>query len=393
MSDDSLRIPREITDWLASAASTADDFIDIRWRRLRKLIGSDDRARIQPYIGFGTQNSVSLQGRVLTNPQAEKPEEADGWWENLLATYQRFESDEVVGAQVTAVIGEVAESVLTDSEGYYHFEIERQAPQPTSSLSHAGLWSSAALYLNPQGQAAYEQTLTTCDIQTPLPTSEFAVISDIDDTILHTAANHLLTVAKLTFLGNSRTRVALPGVASFYQALQAGNRRLGANPIFYVSSSPWNLYDLLEDFIALNDIPRGTILLRDFGFDEGKLIASSHDHKLKKVRRLMQSYPDLRFVLIGDSGQEDAKLYANAASEFQDRIAGIFIRDVSPGQADRYESDVIASVRKSKQCGVPMHLIENSYQAAEICVSLGFFSASKLADIKAATHVDENRRR
>ena len=103
------------------------------------------------------------------------------------------------------------------------------------------------------------------------------------------------------------------------------------NPIFYVSSSPWNLYDLLDDFLELNAIPAGPIFLRDIGTDTGKFIKTpGHGHKLERARTLIARNPQLRWVLLGDSGQADAELYAEAAQEFGDRIAAIYIRDVDP---------------------------------------------------------------
>ena len=75
------------------------------------------------------------------------------------------------------------------------------------------------------------------------------------------------------------------------------------NPIFYVSSSPWNLYDLLEDFMELNAIPCGPIFLRDIGTDAGKFIKTpGHGHKLERARELIERFPTLRWVLLGDSG-------------------------------------------------------------------------------------------
>ena len=71
-------------------------------------------------------------------------------------------------------------------------------------------------------------------------------------------------MAKLTLLHNAHTRLPFEGVAGFYQALQRGRDGEAYNPVFYVSNSPWNLYDLLEDFLDVHGIPRGPLLLRDW---------------------------------------------------------------------------------------------------------------------------------
>ena len=96
-----------------------------------------------------------------------------------------------------------------------------------------------------------------------------------------------------------------------------------------MSSSPWNLYDLLVDFLDLNGIPAGPLMLRDFGLRYEPTAGSGHlGHKLKEMRQILQAYPQLQFILIGDSGQEDPEIYREVVKEFPGRILAIYIRDV-----------------------------------------------------------------
>ena len=224
------------------------------------------------------------------------------------------------------------------------------------------------------------------------PDAKYGIISDVDDTILHTGATEIATMAKLTFFGNARTRAPLDGVAKLYEEMQCSVDGDPANPIFYVSSSPWNLYDLLEDFLELNAIPRGPLLLRDLGFDDNKFLKSGHDHKLDKARRLIQTFDELPFLLFGDSGQEDARLYATAAEEFPDRIAAIFIRDIDPGVDSEHDAIVNDYVRQAAEVSVPMYLVSDSVQAAKIAIEHGWLSANALDGISAATQKDRERK-
>ena len=115
------------------------------------------------------------------------------------------------------------------------------------------LWDNASVSL------ADGTLLTPQPVLQVGPGTAFGVISDIDDTILHSSILDWKTAAQLTFLHNARTRKPLQGVSKLYQALQAGVDGKARNPVFYVSSSPWNLYDLLDDFIELNAIPFGPV--------------------------------------------------------------------------------------------------------------------------------------
>ena len=194
--------------------------------------------------------------------------------------------------------------------------------------------------------------------------------------------------AQLTFLGNARTRKPLLGVAKLYAALQ-GTR----NPLFYVSSSPWNLYDLLDDFLELNAIPPGPIFLRDIGTDTGKFIKTAgHGHKLERARMLIERMPHLRWILLGDSGQADAELYAEAAQEFGDRIAAIYIRDVDPDVDDSvYDTGADAWIQKVAGTKVPMLRVKDSVAIAEHAATLGLLDPATIPAIIAEVRKDAAR--
>ena len=94
----------------------------------------------------------------------------------------------------------------------------------------------------------------------PLKRARFGVISDIDDTIVSSHVANKLKMILTAALSNSRTRKPFAGVAAFYRALHAG-----VNPFFYVSKSPWNLYAPLVEYLEVQGLPLGPLLLRDFG--------------------------------------------------------------------------------------------------------------------------------
>jgi len=225
-----------------------------------------------------------------------------------------------------------------------------------------------------------------------LPQARIGIISDIDDTVLHSSITDWKVAAQLTFLHNARTRKPLPGVAALYRALQADAGGQPHNPLFYVSSSPWNLYDLLEDFMELNAIPFGPIFLRDIGLDTGKFIKTpGHGHKLEHARRLIQRFPDLRWVLLGDSGQADAELYAQAAQEFGPRIAAIYIRDVDPDTDSPLDTGVDGYIERVAGTRVPMLRARDSQAIAEHAAGLGLLSPDLLPAIAAEVRRDHAR--
>src|SRR5687767_13184439 len=269
------------------AARLVERGIDRRFRgRAGKLV-------ISAYRGFGRTAEMLLRGRVLVERPVTRAREAESLWRNLLNTYHRFQTDEVAGAKVRASYRDAVVETVSDDEG--HFQVRLQ---PRELAQHT-LWHQAAIELPDTNGIS-----TIAEVMIPSEAASFGVISDIDDTIVQTNATSLLRMAR-SIVNNAAARLPFEGVAELYQALHAGH-----NPIFYVSSSPWNLYELLSDYMDINRIPHGPMFLQDWGIDEKTLILASHtEHKLAQIQAVVDYYPALRFVLIGDSGQHDPEIY------------------------------------------------------------------------------------
>jgi phosphatidate phosphatase APP1 len=155
------------------------------------------------------------------------------------------------------------------------------------------------------------------------------VISDIDDTVIETGATDLRANWRRILLHAPSERLAVPGAAALYRAI-ARDHAAPARPFFYVSSSPWNLYGFLAEFMEMNAIPHGAMFLKDWGIDRDTLLMASHDAlKLAAIREILGFYPEFRFLLVGDNGERDVHIYAAIVAEFGARVAAVFIRDVT----------------------------------------------------------------
>ena len=375
------RWPAHVTKYLQEFVIDADEHLDSARRRYAARFGGDAPKHIAAYRAHGDAGGAELSGRVLASAPMGGPKEDDGWWDNLLNTYRRFESDEVPGVALEIAFRGVRVRATTDAEGYYHARIDT----PGAPMSDA-LWENASVALADGTLLTPQPVLQVGD------GADFGVISDIDDTILHSSILDWKTAAQLTFLHNARTRKPLRGAATLYRALQAGAGGTRRNPVFYVSSSPWNLYDLLDDFMELNAIPPGPVFLRDIGMDPGKFVKTAgHGHKLDRARELIARHPRLRWVLVGDSGQADAELYAAAAREFGERILAIYIRDVDPGTEDPRDAFVDGWIEQVAGTAVPMLRVADSLAIAEHALGLGLLDAASLDGIAAEVQRDRAR--
>lgn len=333
---------------------------------------------IVPYRSFGSSRSLHVRGRVLRDRSITPANEHEDVWRNVVNAYKRLATDEVPGARIVARFHELEVIAVSDQEGYFHFEI------PVAlDASHHG-WHPVELRLH-DGPEDVQPAIA--HVLVPSADAEYGIISDLDDTVMETGATALTTMARTVFLHNAHTRIPFEGVSAFYRALHRGNRGEELNPIFYVSSGPWNLYDLYADFLEFQNIPAGPIMLGDFGIDEDKFIHAPHDeHKLAAVRGIMNAYVELRFILVGDSGQRDPEIYSQIVREFPGRVLVVYIRDVTIPERDK----IIHELRESLLAdGGEMVLVENSLAAGEDAVRRGLFPAERLPKIAEEKRHDE----
>lgn len=355
-------------------------FLEDRWDELRlqfsRKLGWNDPVQVVPFRTYGTVHAMYVKGRVLEDKKIAAAGEKDTVWNNLLNMYKRFESDEVPGAKLVVKLPGDPHEVLSDKEGYFVSRFRPKVPVISEDL-----WHEVEIeLLNPASSKA------VAEVMIPPLDAEYGIISDIDDTIVHTNATSLLAMSRITFLNNARTRLPFAGVAEFYKSLQLGRNGKRNNPFFYVSSSPWNLYDLLKDFLDLNKIPAGPLLLRDFGFDHEKEDSDHHGHKLKEIRQILEAYPALNFVLIGDSGQEDPVIYREVVKQYPGRIIAIYIRDVQLPERKKIAIDVSTSLEEHK---VEMVIVENTVAAAEHAAKVGLIYSEEIPTIEVEKKKDE----
>jgi phosphatidate phosphatase APP1 len=357
-----------------SAVGRADDLADRLLERLRTKLGRDDDATIVPYIGHAGPGRAYLSGRVLRRPPLVSSAATDSKWRNLKNVYTSFATREVPHARVRAVYAGASTETTADKEGYFEVELrpEQRSPEP--------VWQSAALELLHPLPANPENAHTTAKVLTPPPSARYAVLSDIDDTIVSTHVTSKAKMALTVLFSNAHTRMPFAGLPAFYRALRDGIGGAEENPFFYVSNGPWNLYPLILEFLRLNDIPIGPISLRDFG-DELLFAPAPHGaHKLASIDRLLQTYPDLPFVLIGDSGERDPETYSEIVARHPDRVRVIYIRSI-----DRSANRVSALqdlVRKVRDTRTQFVLAADSEAAAVHAASENLIRADALAAIR-----------
>ncbi|MCQ3932984.1 MAG: hypothetical protein DPW16_21245 [Chloroflexi bacterium] len=343
-----------------------------RLRRSRKEYGP---LTIIAYLGHGTSKMLHLKGRVVADYRVTSPLETDSGWKNLLNNFRRFHTHEIPYAKVRAGYGDVEQEFTANDDGYFAVHMELgQTP------SEDQFWHDVKIEL-----VEDISVQATGRVLIPPTQIQYGVISDLDDTVIKSDVVQVTKLLTNTFLRNSRTRLPFAGVAAFYHALQQGTVG-GFNPIYYVTSGIWNLYDVYLDFLQIQGIPIGPIFMTDLGLSEQYLFKPGRfEHKLAVIRELLQTHPNLSFILIGDSGEKDAEIYGQVAIENPGRILAIYIRDVSQKRRDDEVKAIIETVRES---GTEILLVEDTITAATHAIERGYIKPETLSAIQRAQRKD-----
>ena len=203
---------------------------------------------------------------------------------------------------------------------------------------------------------APERLETTAEVYIPPDAARVVVVSDIDDTVMHTGVANKAAMLWRLFVEDAASRTVFPGVAVLYRALHAGAAGDECNPMLYVSRAPWGIYDILEAFFQHHDIPAGPILfLREWGISwRSPLPRRAVDHKRRLIEAMMALYDDMPFVLIGDSGQHDPEVYRRIV----ERTAAACAPSTSATSPPAARSARPRSRRWPRRCGRPAaHLV------------------------------------
>jgi phosphatidate phosphatase APP1 len=342
---------------------------------LERLVDRDPY-HVAPYRGYGRQGRILVLARVLEDEGLAAPDVRHGKTRNLFAMLKRLESDPLPSARVRVLLPGDERELVADDEGFVHAWLDADLTVGADS------WGTVELELVHPEQA--QGPPAVAPILLPPGSAAYGVISDMDDTVLQSEVTSFLRAARMVLLENARTRLPFAGVAAFYRALRDG--RGGAqNPIFYVSSSPWNLYDVITGFLEAQEIPAGPLLLRDW--DLSPSLLRNEAHKAAHLGEILGTYPRLPFILVGDSTQEDPEIYASAVAAHPDRILAVYIRSVEP-HPER-EAAIQRLAKEVKAAGSTLVLADDTLTIASHAAAHGWIRGEALAQVGGEKRADE----
>ena len=327
--------------------------------------------RFESYVGHGDGERVIVRGRLLRGPAPTPAQAGETTVAAIRRTVADFATAELAGVRLRIGLAGAEVEATTDARGYLEQVLE------PALVASAGPWVTATVGpVDDEPASTFEPA--GLPVRIPGPRATRGLISDIDDTIIVTDVQQPLRMISRTLSGSALTRVAFPGAAELYRVLAEGLGGQDDNPVFYVSSSPWNLHRFLVAFLDHRGFPRGPLLLRDL---RGTKVQREHRQgKLRHIAEILELNPGLRFVLVGDSGQHDPETYAEAVRLYPGRIEAVFIREVRRDLTDGRVERV--SVGWSPD--VPLVVAHDCAEMAEQALGLGLLSPAQAGRVLAA---------
>ena len=316
------------------------------FRRHRTALGSDEQVEFYPSYGYrtavGSQWRLVIQGCVF-NPKLpwlrrrpimgmiRRAMRVDrGADEFFRRRMNRFLLDAPKGRAIAVEIdGQTYEAGLSGSAGLFRQELD----VPESAVNRvvaADTPQSPVRWLPFQAAlASGDERQFTGRLQL-VESSGISIVSDVDDTIKYSNVPNRRDLFHNTF---SRRFRPIDGMAALYRECAA------RGAVFhFVSGSPWQLYEPLSEFLREHAFPDGAFHLKPFRFrDTARKIRGPQPqlaHKLTVLEPLLAAFPERRFILIGDSGEQDPLIYGGLLRTRPQQVAGVFIRAVRQESAD-----------------------------------------------------------
>jgi phosphatidate phosphatase APP1 len=274
------------------------------------------------YRGYVNDEELVVFGHIFKSWAPDKYRMDRNGIRHAVSIIQMFRIKPIENVEVKLNFKNKVVTTKTLSDGYFRFNV------PYSEKIESG-WHPYQVSCQLYDYGVVENS----EILKPFE-SKVGVISDIDDTFLVSHSGNFFKKLYVMLLKNIHKRKVFEDVVPHYQALsRAGQENeTASNSFFYVSSSEWNLYEFIDSFVRLHNLPKAVIKLKKIKTGISDFLFTgrgSHDHKFEKIKDIIMFYPKLEYVLLGDDSQKDPFLYERIVKIFPENIKAIYIRQTS----------------------------------------------------------------
>lgn len=322
------------------------------------MVWDREKVVVFPFDGYLSSKRLFVIVRVLSYFKVNW--ESESKFSLLAASLKRWYTNEIAGVELEVSFLGKTFPVQTNSEGFVSIDLPWEhdiVDTTTLSISFRIISLPKKKYKLPEEDFIGKVFFMGLSPKT-------IVISDIDDTILHT---NVLSKSRMVYnsvLLSPQRRHAIQNSAAFLFNLTQRDTK----PIFYISNSPYNLYYYLQRFLSLKQFPTGPLFLRDYGRRNTILPEGYESHKHYKLSKIMEFFPESDFILLGDDAEHDPGIYYSMRMQYKDRIKQIFLRFV--GNSNKIKNTTDWRNALNDDC---IHLFHNYKEAEQIAQKLDLF--------------------
>lgn len=318
---------------------------------------------VKVYHGYGHTHNLVVYGHVFKHKAKTNQVYSNNLFVNIIHLLKLFILKPYPFVQIRLQFAAQTIYKKTEADGFFKFEFEAEEEVA------AGWHAVTVEAIDEEGNLLSKGK---GEIYVPHIT-QYAFISDVDDTVM---ISHSATIGRRLrelFIKNPHTRKTFPDAANHYQQLALAHTKAEQpNPFFYVSSSEWNLYDYLLETFKFNKLPNGAFLLNTLKRwkDLVKTGKTGHEGKLLRVMRILDAFPNQRFIFFGDNSQHDPEIYTSIAEKYPKNIEAIYIRNIRPER----ENETRTLLKKVEINQVHTCLFNNSNEAIQHSKAIGLIS-------------------
>jgi len=281
------------------------------------------KSDIVVYNAYGNTHHIIIQGRMEKEKSYKKVNRDDSWFKNLFRRLREIEANEIKGKNIFATINQESFQTKGDSEGYFEFDIK------TKKAIKSGYKS---IELQIQNNPDIKRVKATIIGAKPL----IGIISDFDDTLIISNVTNKIKLGINTMFKNYQQRKIVPGMVERFNKILAQNPKNSPNALFVLSGSPQQLFKPINSFLNYYNFPKRVLILKKAHGDNKDPLTDQFAYKTQKIKRLIKLYPNIKWVMFGDSGEKDLEVYRFIKSKYPNKIKEYYIRNIQSGKIFKY---------------------------------------------------------
>ena len=299
---------------------------------------------IELYNAYTNGSRVIVKGRVI-DVNDKKTKES--------SPFSAFFNDEKKWAKVYLEIEKERFVVESDNEAYFTFDVK-----PKSRLK--------------RGESILLKTEDANSLQKVEPffpslKEHIGVISDFDDTVLVSDVTSNLKLLYNTFLKDYKERKVIVKISQKIKTLMRKDGLQEDKALFFISGSPHQLNNTINSFLDYHHFQKHMLLTKKIHGDVSESLHTTIACKYDKIVRLIEMYPKVKWVLLGDSGERDAEVYWKVRKHYPSSVKAIYIRDVESKKVKKIENEL--SVFTTDGCSYfPNGGLENNKEWLSCCI-------------------------